>query len=125
MKACYWKAIEALPELASYLPDPYGKEQRLPERTFFWQVMYAKFPQETEKYIAEVEESKKSKTNLQDQQFELNIKEEFIDELLKYDYSSKKRGRGISSILMNKVGKGKVYKKQTQNSAGMNENLHA
>ena len=87
--------------------------------------MYAKFPQETEKYIAEVEESKKSKTNLQDQQFELNIKEEFIDELLKYDYSSKKRGRGISSILMNKVGKGKVYKKQTQNSAGMNENLHA
>ena len=48
--------------------------------------MYAKFPLETERYIAEVEESKKTKTNLQDQQFEVNIKEEFIDELLKYDY---------------------------------------
>ena len=87
--------------------------------------MYAKFPLETERYIAEVEESKKSKTNLQDQQFEVNIKEEFIDELLKYDYSSKKKGRGISSILMNKIGKGKVYKKETQNSANMNENPHA
>ena len=40
----------------------------------------------------------------------MNIKDDFIDELLKYDYVSKKKGRGISSILMNKVGKGRVYK---------------
>ena len=41
----------------------------------------------------------------------MNIKDEFIDKLLKYDYVSKKRGRGLSSVLMNKVGKGKTYKK--------------
>ena len=38
----------------------------------------------------------------------MNIKDDFIDELLKYDYVSKKKGRGMSSILMNKVGKGRV-----------------
>ena len=47
-KICYPKAIEALPELKDYLPDPWGKENRLPEREFFWRVMYAKFPLETE-----------------------------------------------------------------------------
>ena len=40
------------------------------------------------------------------------IKEEFIDELLKYDYKSKKKGRGISSLLISKIGKGQPYKKR-------------
>ena len=35
---------------------------------------------------------------------------------------SKKKGRGISSTLMTKVGKGKVYKKSTQNTSNLNEN---
>ena len=72
--------------------------------------MYALYPQETEKYIFDVEDSRRSKTNLQDKQWNMNIKDDFIDELLKYDYVSKKKGRGISSILMNKVGKGRVYR---------------
>ena len=32
--------------------------------------------------------------------------------MLKYEYTSKKKGRGISSILMQKVGKGRNYKRQ-------------
>ena len=63
--------------------------------------------------------------NLQDQQFQVNIKEEFIDELLKYDYQSKKKGRGISSILMSKVGKGKSYKKQRLDDASINQSNHS
>ena len=110
VKECYHRAVSALPGLVDYLPDPYGEDNRLPEREFFWRVMYALFPGDTDKYISDVEDSKRSKTNLQDLQFEISIKEEFIDELLKYDYHSKKRGRGISSILMNKINKGKSYK---------------
>ena len=41
----------------------------------------------------------------------MGINEAFFDELLKYDYKSKKRGRGMTSVLMEKVGKGKAYKK--------------
>ena len=121
VKECYPKAIDALPELKHYLPDPWGKEKKLPEREFFWRVMYAKYPQETEQYIRDVEDSKRSKTNLQDKQWNVNIKEEFIDELLKYDYASKKKGRGISSILMNKVGKGKVYRMNSKNSSQLRD----
>ena len=72
--------------------------------------MYALYPVVTEQYISDVEDSRKQKTNLQDKQWNMDIKDEFIDELLKYDYVSKKKGRGISSILMNKVEKRKVYK---------------
>ena len=115
IKECYPKAIEALPDLVHYLPDPWGKDKRLPEREFFWRVMYALYPKETEKYISDVEAERRTKTNLQDKQWNVEIKEEFIDELLKYDYASKKKGRGISSILMNKVGKGKVYKQSQGN----------
>ena len=63
--------------------------------------MYALYPEETEKYISDVEDSRKTKPNLQDKQWNVEIKDEFIDELLKYDYVSKKRGRGLSSVLMN------------------------
>ena len=49
----------------------------------------------------------------------LGISDDFMDELLKYEYQSKKKGRGASSILLNKVGKGKKYqKKSAQNDGG-------
>ena len=51
VKECYHKAIEQLPGLEDYLPDPWGKDKRLPEREFFWRVMYALYPGETDKYI--------------------------------------------------------------------------
>ena len=55
VKACYPKAIQALPGIKEYLPDPWGKDNRLPERDFFWKVMYALFPKETENFIHVVE----------------------------------------------------------------------
>ena len=41
------------------MPSPYGKEQRLPERDFFWKVLYALNPGVVDQFIAEVEESRK------------------------------------------------------------------
>ena len=40
VKNCYHEAVESLPGLLDYLPDPHGKEQKLPERDFFLAVMY-------------------------------------------------------------------------------------
>ena len=64
IKECYPNAIKNLPGLVNYLPDPWGKDKRLPEREFFWRVMYAVYPQETDKYISDVEADRRSKTNL-------------------------------------------------------------
>jgi hypothetical protein len=110
VKECYPKAVETLPGLIDYLPDPWGKDKRLPERDFFWKVMYALFPKETDLYISEVEGDRKKRPNLQDQQQGVDISEDFMRELLKHEYQSKKKGRGSSSIFLNKVGKGKHYK---------------
>ena len=44
VKNCYANVIESCPEALEYLPDPHGKEQKLPEREFFWQVVYSLFP---------------------------------------------------------------------------------
>jgi hypothetical protein len=52
VKNCYHNAVQGLPELLNYLPDPHGKEQRLPERDFFWSVMYTLYSDSVEQYIA-------------------------------------------------------------------------
>ena len=45
--------IEAAPQVLEYLPDPSGtNNQILPERTFFWRVVYAIMPEKVEEYIA-------------------------------------------------------------------------
>ena len=73
--------------------------------------MYALYPTETEQYIRDVEASRrKVEDNLQDRKYTMHIKEEFMDELFKYDYQSKKKGRGLSSLLISKIGKGQPYK---------------
>ena len=30
--------------VSNYLPDPVGKEERLPERDFFWKIVYSLHP---------------------------------------------------------------------------------
>ena len=55
VKECYPKAIKNLPNLAIHLPDPWGRDNRLPERDFFWKTMFALYPTETEQYIRDVE----------------------------------------------------------------------
>ena len=55
VRECYPLAIKELPGLVDYLPDPWGKDNRLPEREFFWKVMYALYPEQTEQYVRDVE----------------------------------------------------------------------
>ena len=67
VKECYPKAIKNLPNLALHLPEPWGKDRRLPEREFFWRTMYALYPDETDQYIRDVaSQRRKSADNLQD-----------------------------------------------------------
>ena len=67
VKRCYQDAMEALPDLKDYLPDPHGKEQRLPERDFFWKVMYSLHPETVENFIAQCEDQRRpKKVNLQE-----------------------------------------------------------
>ena len=45
VKKVYEKAV-ALPNVADYLPEPTGKdEMRLPERDFFYKVLYSLHPE--------------------------------------------------------------------------------
>ena len=43
------------------------------------------------------------------------ISDNFIEELLKYDYTSKKKGRGNRSILISKIGKAQTQKRRKSN----------
>ena len=45
VKNCYSMIIENCKDALDYLPEPYGKEQRLPEREFFWMVIYSLYPE--------------------------------------------------------------------------------
>ena len=45
VKNCYGLIMENCPQARLYLPDPHGKEMKLPEREFFWQVVYTLFPE--------------------------------------------------------------------------------
>ena len=41
-----------------------------------------------------------------------------MNELLIHEYTSKKKGRGTSSIFLNKVGKGRTYKQRNNQNEG-------
>ena len=51
VKNCYHTVVKNRPEVLEYLPDPHGKEQRLPEREFFWTVMWTLLPDDTAEFI--------------------------------------------------------------------------
>ena len=53
--------------LANYLPDVQGNDKRLPEREFFWKVLYSLFPENVDDFIKEASDSRQpQKTNLQE-----------------------------------------------------------
>ena len=64
--------------------------------------VYTLYRKETDEFIKNIEEQRKNQTNLQDKQVGLAISEEYLNELLKYDFQSSKKGRGKSSILLRK-----------------------
>jgi len=69
-----------------YLPDPHGKEQKLPERDFFWTVMWTLIPNDVEAFILQVEKDRRPKENLQDKKWNMAVNEDYLNELLKYDF---------------------------------------
>ena len=73
---------------------------KLPERDFFWTVMWSLIPGDVEAFILQVEKDRRPKQNLQDKRWRMNVSEEYMNELLKYDFQSTKKGRGYSSLLV-------------------------
>ena len=55
VKNCYRTVTKNCPAVLDYLPDPHGKEQKLPEREMFWSVMHTLMPEESEQFINDVE----------------------------------------------------------------------
>ena len=100
VKRCYSIVTNNCPEAQQFLPDPHGLENKLPEREFFWQVMYSLMPDQVDEFIMQVERERRKKPNLQDLKQKTDIDDEFLNELLKYDFTSTKKGRGFSSLLI-------------------------
>ena len=52
---------------------------------------------------------------MQDQKFGMIVDEDYMNELLKYDFTSTKKGRGYSSLLVQKKIKNKLQGPQVNN----------
>ena len=88
-----------------YFPTQTGKVIQYPEYDYFWATLLTLMPDQVQNYINQIEEERRPKANLQDQKFACDIDDEYIDELLKYDFVSKKKGRGCSSLLISRKNK--------------------
>ena len=62
--------------------------------------MWSLIPGDVEAFILQVEKDRRPKQNLQDKRWRMNVSEEYMNELLKYDFQSTKKGRGYSSLLV-------------------------
>ena len=81
-----------LAHVSDYLPDPTGSDDlRLPERDFFWKVVYTLHPEKVDELIQYAAKKRQLKTeNLQEQQWSMNVNQEWIDQLLLHDFASSK-----------------------------------
>ena len=57
------------------MPNPHGSEQRLPERNFFWTVMFTLIPDDVEAFILQTEKDRRPKENLQDRKWNMAVDE--------------------------------------------------
>jgi hypothetical protein len=64
--------------------------------------MYTVIHDQVEEFIKMTEEQRRQQPNLQDRKVDMVVSEEYMNELLKYDFVSTKKGRGVSSILINR-----------------------
>ena len=53
----------------------------------------------------DVEKERRKEPNLQDKKSKIEISDVFLNELIKYDYTSTKKGRGYSSLLIERKAK--------------------
>lgn len=70
------------------------------------------YREQLDNLIKEVEIQRRPKPNLQDQKWNLNVDNEYINELLRYDFTSTKKGRGFTSLLVQKKRDFKTMEKQ-------------
>jgi hypothetical protein len=91
VKTIYPQVINTLPELHHYLPEPHGtaEDQRYPDRDFFYRVLYALYPDTVEDLVRQAAAAKKPPEKaLQEEQWTMAIKPEWMDQLLLHDYTS-------------------------------------
>ena len=76
-----YEPAKLLPNVSDYLPDPTGKEEeRLPERDFFWKVLYTLHPDYVDDIVKQAKNKKKSKDeNLQEQKWALGVSREWME----------------------------------------------
>ena len=73
--------------------------------------MFTLIPQDVEAYIEQVEKDRRPKQNLQDQKWNMAIDEDFLNELIRHDFKSTKKGRGYTSLLVLKKPKAVVQQR--------------
>ena len=89
--------------MLEYLPDPTGpKKDILPPHSFFWTTLYTLYFDASEAYIAQVEVERRKKAHHLNKQILMDIDEERMDELLKHEYQSKKKGKRLGTLLLEK-----------------------
>ena len=104
VKNCYHDIVNQCPDILEYLPvhtTPKGVEV-LPPHEFFWGVLYTLYYDASCQYIKDTEEKRSKETHQINKKTQLAIPEELIDELLKFDYVSKKKGNRRGTLLLKK-----------------------
>lgn len=99
---CYYTIIEQCPQVLDYLPDPFGKKQQLPDNEFFWKVLYSLCKDSVLNFVEQVYEQRRQKNDHLNKVKKLAIDEEFVNELLKYDFQSSKKGKRPGTLLLEK-----------------------
>ena len=62
--------------------------------------MFTLMDDECEQFIHQVEQERRPLKNLQDRKWNMDVDEEYMNELLRYNFQSTKKGRGFSSLLV-------------------------
>ena len=66
VKNVYYQVLD-YPGLKDYLPDVQGNDKRLPERDFFWKVLYCLYPENVDDMIKQASDHRQPQTmNLQE-----------------------------------------------------------
>ena len=82
VKIIYPQMIQTHPDLKNYLPEVQGSEgnERLPDRDFFYKVLFALYPATVEELIKQAAAYRKPKDkNLQEEQWTVAIAPEWMD----------------------------------------------
>ena len=90
VKRCYHNVLQCCPDISDYLPDlTSGAENKLPERYFFWTVVYTLYHDETVAFIERTEQERRNKQLPFNKKINMVVDEDYLNELLKYDFTSK------------------------------------